>query len=78
MAYRLKRQHYPLPQRCEVHGRRLSLCLMYYNIQITASISQICGVNPITVTDCCPCRSVLSDFQGKEIAATTANSDGWF
>lgn len=28
------------------------------------------------VTDCCPCRSVLSYFQGKEIAATTANSDG--
>ncbi len=26
---------------------------------------------------CRPCESVVSDFQGKEIAATTGNSDGW-
>lgn len=36
----------------------------------------ICGFIPISVTNCRSCRSVLSDFQGKEIAATTRDSDG--
>ena len=36
----------------------------------------ILGFVPVVALHCCPCQSVLSDFQGKEIAATTANSDG--
>ncbi len=36
----------------------------------------ICGFIPVLYICRCPCWSVLSDLQGKEIAATTANSDG--
>ena len=32
----------------------------------------IFGLVPVVTLHCCPCQSVLSDFQGKEIAATTA------
>ena len=38
----------------------------------------IFGSDPILYTHCRPCRSVLSDLQGKEIAATTTNSDGCY
>ena len=36
----------------------------------------ILGFDPVADFHCCPDRSVLSDLQGKEIAATTLNSDG--
>ena len=36
----------------------------------------ILGFVPVVALHCCPCQSMLSDFQGKGIAATTANSDG--
>ena len=36
----------------------------------------IFGPVPVVALHCRPCQSVLSDFQGKEIAATTRNSDG--
>ena len=32
----------------------------------------IFGLVPVVALHCRPCQSVLSDFQGKEIAATTA------
>ena len=36
----------------------------------------ILGLVPVVDLHCCPCQSVLSDLQGKEIAAITRNNDG--
>lgn len=42
-----------------------------------SNVRYIFGFNSDRYTHCCPCQSVLPDLQGeKEIAATTANSDG--
>ena len=41
-----------------------------------ANECSILGFDPVADFHCCPDRSVLSDLQGKEIAATTLNSDG--
>ena len=41
-----------------------------------ASECYILGFDPVADFHCCPDRTVLSDLQGKEIAATTLNSDG--
>ena len=34
------------------------------------------GLVPVVTLHCCPCQSVLSDFQGKEISRHYCNSDG--
>ena len=36
----------------------------------------IFGLVPVVTLHCCPCQSVLSDFQGKEISRHYCNSDG--
>ena len=36
----------------------------------------IFGLVPVVTLHCCPCQSVLSDFQGKEIRRHYCNSDG--
>ena len=38
----------------------------------------IFGLVPVVDLHCCPCWSVLSDFQGKKIAAITRNNDGCY
>ena len=36
----------------------------------------IFGLVPVVTLHCCPCQSVSSDFQGKEISRHYCNSDG--
>ena len=41
-----------------------------------ANVCYISGLSSDWNIHCSPCKSALSDIQGKEIAATTTNSDG--
>ena len=41
-----------------------------------ANVCYISGLSPDWNIHCSPCKSDLSDAQGKKIAATTSNSDG--
>ena len=42
-----------------------------------ANVCYIFGFNPDRYIHCHSCKSHLWDIQGKKIAATTRNSDGW-
>ena len=41
-----------------------------------ANVCYISGLSSDWNIHCSPCKSALSDIQGKKIAATTTNSDG--
>lgn len=41
-----------------------------------ANVCNISGLGSDWNIHCSPCKSALSDIQGKKIAATTRNSDG--